>query len=341
MEFLKKLDLQLFAEGGEAGGQTGGDGATVVTPADDEQAAQAELEALGVPRHKITDRARKAVAKQKRQMAMTQPQNQAPQAAAEEQAGEAAAVPQADGAAGEEPKTGDAPQRMTWQEIMKDPEYNREMQNLIRARLKGMETLRPALEMLASRYQMDVSDPSKLDEAALSKAILEDDSLWETKAGEMGVEPDVARRLDRLQRFEAQQKAAEARNVQEEALKQHFADLFRQGDELKKMYPHFDLQKEMENPVFRRMVQPGGGADVKTAYRAVHYEELQRAATEAAARQAAEQVAASVQANRSRPVEHGSSGQAPTRTAIDVRNMTPEERAAVRERIKRGEKVVF
>lgn len=337
MSIEKMLDLQLFAEGGEGGGN----GATVGTPADDGQAAQAELEALGVPRHKITERAKNAVAKQKRQMAKAQPQSQAPRAAAE---GQTAAEPtgqEAESVPAEAAKEGSAPQRMTWQEIMKDPEYNAEMQKLIRARLKGMDALRPALEMLAGRYNIDVSDPSKMDEAALGRAIMEDDGLWEEKAAAMGVEPDVARRLDQLERFEAQQKVQQQRTVEEEAIRQHFQTLDRQAQELKASYPQFDLMTELQNPVFRRMTSPNGGVDVKTAYYAIHHEEIQKAATENAARQAAEQVAASVQANRSRPVEHGSGGQAASTTALDIRNMSEAQRKEIREQVKRGQIVRF
>lgn len=330
MSIEKMLDLQLFAEGGDAGGAAGGKGAAVVTPADDGQAA---LEALGVPKEKISERAKNAVAKQKRQMAKTQTKSQAPQAAAEGSEGTQTQQ------TAEAPKTGDAPQRMTWDEIMKDPEYNREMQSLIRARLKGMDALRPALEMLASRYQLDVSDPSKLDEAALSKAIMEDDSLWEAKAGEMGVEPAVARRLDQLERFEAQRAAEQQRTAEEEAFRQHIRTLDAQAQELKKNFPQFDLMQELQNPAFRRMTSPQGGVDVKTAYYALHFDEIQKATADAAAQRAAEQVAASVQANRGRPVEHGTSGQAPTAAVVDHSKMSREDKDRMNAMIKSGKKI--
>lgn len=334
MSFKKLLDLQLFADGGEGGGE----GASVASPADDGQAA---LEALGVPKEKISQRAKEAVGRQRR-MAKAQEPKADGQAAAAAKTPENAPAGQTDpGTAAAEEGTGQAAApRMTWQEIMRDPEYNREMQGVIRARLKGMETLRPALEMLAGRYHIDASDPSKLDEAALSKAILEDDSLWEEKAGELGVDPSVARRIDQMERFEAQRKAEQERTVQQEARQRYLMGLDAQAQELKKDFPDFDLLREMENPAFARMVGPNGGVKVADAYYAVHRAEIQKAQMQAAAQKAAEQVAASVQANRSRPVEHGTGGQAASQQRFDPSRMSRKEQIAFNEMIKSGRRIV-
>ena len=330
MSIKKLLDLQLFAEGGDAGGAAGGEGAAVVSPADDGQAA---LEALGVPKDRITERAKTAVAK-KRQMAKAQTGRQTEgQAAADAKDNET----QTAAPAAVETKEA-VPQRLSWEEVKKDPEYNREIQNLIRARLKGQETLRPALEMLAGKYKLEMAE-GKLDEEALAKAIMEDDSLWEEKAGELGVDASVARRLDKLERMEARQAAEQQRTVQEEAMRQHWAGLVAQEQEMKQLFPGFNLEQELRNPTFARMTSPNGGISVKAAYYAVHHEEIQQASTRAAAQRAAEQVAASVQANRNRPVEHGTSGQAPTMTGVDYSKMTRSERNAMNERIRRGEKI--
>lgn len=334
MDFEKMLELQLFAEGGEGGGE----GAAVVSPADDGQAA---LEALGVPKEKISQRAKEAVGRQRRMAKAQEPKADGQDAAAARTTEEAPAEENAPGTAqAEKGESQSAPQRMTWQEIMRDPEYNGEMQKLIRARLKGTETLRPALEMLAGKYGIDASDPGKLDAAALGKAILEDDSLWEQKAGELGVDPATARRLDQMERFEAQRQAEQQRTVQEEARRRYLVGLDAQAQELKKDFPDFDLLREMENPAFARMVGPNGGVTVADAYYAVHRAEIQRAQMQAAAQKAAEQVSASVQANRSRPVEHGASGQAASQERFDPSRMSRKEQIAFNEMIKSGRRIV-
>lgn len=328
MSIKEKLLLQVFAEGAGNAGGAEASGETVESPADDGQAA---LEALGVPKEKISKRAKEAVSRQ-RQMAKAQKTVPGHQVAADEKQDEQPAAP----AQPEEEK----PARMTWQEIMADPEYNREMQTLIRARVKDQDTLRPALEMLASRYQIDVSDPKKLDTAALAKAIMEDDSLWEEKAGELGVDARTARRLEKLERMEAQQEAQAQQTAEEEAFNRHMQQLNAQAEELKKTVPQFDLRREMiSNNQFARMISPGGGFDVATAYKMIHHDEIVEAVRREAEEKAAERVAASVQANRNRPVEHGTSGQAPTSTAIDYRSMSREERNRMNAMIKSGKKI--
>jgi len=50
----------------------------------------------------------------------------------------------------------------------------------------------------------------------------------------------------------------------------HIEGLRQEGEELKKTFPNFDLQNELQNPVFRRMTAPGSGLTVADAYYAVH-----------------------------------------------------------------------
>lgn len=79
------------------------------------------------------------------------------------------------------------------------------------------------------------------------------------------------------------------------------------------------------------------------AFYAVHRKEMQEMAQKRAAKETAEQLAASIQAGRQRPVENGTSAQAPTTTHFDYGNMTKEQRAALRQKIReaaaRGEKI--
>ena len=114
---LKWLNLQLFA--GEGAGDGGGEGAATGVEAADP--GQQRLLELGVPADKIRkNRAYKASAPAQKAATAGQKnvQAQQPQQAA------AAESPT------EEKKT-DAPARMSWDEIMKDPEYSKEMQRVV------------------------------------------------------------------------------------------------------------------------------------------------------------------------------------------------------------------
>ena len=190
-----------------------------------------------------------------------------------------------------------------------------------------------------------------MDYDALTKAINDDDSYYEDKALEMGVSVETAKKIDRQEREDARNKAMEQRReaeqqetLQEQALRQHYESLVRQGEELKKIFPKFDLQKELENPVFVRMTAPGKGImSVADAYKAVHHDELQIAGMQITAQKTAQKISNDIQAGNRRPDESGTSSQAPSVTTFDYRNASRDQREALKKRIRdaaaRGEKL--
>lgn len=325
------LDLQLFA--GEGEGEGGGAAETGVNS---EDAAQQRLRELGVPEDKLKRRARKPSA--------------TPPAAVQS----APATQQADGgedgaqaAAAENPTEEGkpaSPARMSWDEIMADPEYNKQMQAVVQSRLKSakgaeeaMAALTPALELLARQYKID---PTKMDYQALAAAISDDNSLYEDKALEMGVPVEEAKKIDQHE----QQVAREARTLEQQRIQQHISQLEKQGEELKKLFPNFDLRTELQNPVFARMTAPGKGImSVEDAYRAVHRQEIEAASMQVIAQRTAEKFSNAIQAGGRRPDEAGTSGQAPSVTTFDYRSASREQREALKQRIRdaaaRGQKL--
>ncbi len=307
--------LQLFAEGGE-----GGEAATGETAGVADQYTE-NLVALGVPREKI--RARKAPAVK---------QEAPKEAAPVEQKGEeqAAAVTEQ--------------KRMTWDEIMADSEYNEAMQKTVSERVKKskaaqkeaedkLSKLAPALEVMARKYGMDVND---LDYDKLAAAVSEDAIYYEQRAMDMGVSVETAKHIDQLERESARRKAEEAKSVEDQAMRQHFKRLAEQAEKLKETFPNFDLTKEMENPAFARMTAPNMPISVEDAYYAVHRKEIQQASMQVAAQKTAENLSKTIQAGQKRPVENGTSSQAPSITTIDWRNASREQREAQRAAIKQA-----
>lgn len=317
-----KLNLQLFAGEG-TGGEGGGEGATTGDNAT--AAAEQRLRELGVPESKIRKSASKVASKMPTQTAQT-----AEVAPIEETNVESAATE-------EKPTTEDAkdqtPPRMSWEEIMKDPEYNKEMQAVVRSRLKSEKSaeealgkMAPAIEVMARKYGLDAKN---MDYEALAKAINDDDAYYEDKALEMGVSIETAKKVDQMERDNERQKAMEQRTLQEQALSQHFARLEQQGEELKKIFPNFDLRTELQNPAFARMTAPGKGLmSVEDAYRAVHRNEIDAAASHIIAQKTAEKISNAIQSGSRRPDESGVSSQAPSVSTFDYRKASPEQRAA-------------
>ena len=217
------------------------------------------------------------------------------------------------------------------------------MQAVVQSRLrsaKGAEEtlgkLTPALELLARQHNLD---PANIDYDALAKAISDDESYYEDKALEMGVSIETAKKLDQKERDDARQQREQARTLEEQKIQQHFVKLEQQAEAMKKVFPNFDLRTELKNPVFVRMTSPNVGLSVEDAYYAVHRKELQTAAMQVTAQKTAQKISNAIQSGSRRPNENGTSGQAPSVTTFDYRSASPEQRAALKARIRSGEKI--
>ena len=329
MKFYKWLNLQLFA--GEGAGDGGGEGAATGESAVDP--GQQRLLELGVPADKI---------RKNRAYKLNTP---APKAAATGQEKGQEQKPKQAAAAGNptEANQTEPTARMSWDEIMADPEYNKQMQAVVQSRLrsaKGAEEtlgkLTPALELLARKHGQD---PAKIDYDALVKSINDDESYYEDKALEMGVSVETARRIDQQERDTARQQREHERTIEEQKFQQHITKLEQQGEAMKKVFPNFDLRTELQNPSFARMTSPNVGISVEDAYYAVHRNEIQTAAMQVTAQKTAQKISNAIQAGSRRPDENGTSGQAPSVTTFDYRSMSPEQRKALKDRIRSGEKI--
>ena len=332
--------LQLFAgegAGASAGGEGGGYGA--VSGATDGLAAEDQrLLELGVPEEKLRKRAKRASAKLPEGAVRTAPKE--------------TAKPQEQVATANENPTEDktettAPARMSWDEIMADPEYNKQMQTVVQSRLKNAKAaeeslakLTPALELLARRHGLDADN---MDYDAIAKAINDDDAYYEDLALEKGVTLETAKRIDQQEREHARQQREEARNLEQQKLQNHFMKLEQQGETLKKTFPNFDLRTELKNPVFARMTSPNVGVSVEDAYHAVHRKEIMAAGMQVTAQQTAQKISNAIQAGSRRPDENGTSGQSASVTTFDYSKASKQQREALKREIyaakARGEKL--
>ena len=328
-----KLNLQLF------GGEGAGAGASGAASAGEGQATSGEnataaaeqrLRELGVPEAKIRKSASKVASKMP-----TQPKAE-PVEQKEETNVDSASTTE------EQPTTEDtkesAPKRMSWDEIMKDPEYNKEMQAIIRSRLKSEKSaeealgkMAPAIEVMARKYGLD---PKNTDYEALAKAVENDDAYYEEKALEMGVSVETAKRIDQAERTTEREKAQQERTLQEQKIQQHFIKLEQQGEAMKKVFPKFDLRTELQNPAFARMTSPNVGISVEDAYYAVHRNEIQTAAMQVTAQKTAEKISNAIASGSRRPNESGASSQAPSVSTFDYRNASRDQREALKRRIR-------
>ena len=221
---------------------------------------------------------------------------------AQREAAQEAPSPEGQAAADENPQN-----RLTWEQILKDPEYNAQLQKIIRARVKEegrnkaiLETLDPALRQLAAQHGLD---PENLNHAALAEAITRQNLPQETPQ----------------QRFAG-----------------HIRKLQQQAEAFQAMVPGFDLRQELRNPLFVRLTSPGVGLSVEDAFYAVHRKAMQEKSMEAAAQQATRMISNAIASGSHRPEESGTAAQAPSVSRFDYRNATPEQRKQLKDAIRRA-----
>ena len=340
MFYSKWRWLQLFAgEGaGASGGEGGGDGAA--TGVDGVAAEHQRLLELGVPEEKLRKRAKRANAQLPEGAVRTAPKQ------AEAQQPQEQAAP-AEETHTEEENAEKAPARLSWDEIMKDPEYNKQMQATVQQRLKGAKAaeenlakLAPALELLAKRHGLDAKS---MDYDALAKAIDNDDIYYEDMALKEGKSLEDTKRDDQQARANAI-KQRQIETLEQQSMRQHIESVAKQSEALKKVFPNFNLDEEMKNEAFVRMTAPGKGLmSVEDAYYAVHRKEIEAARSQVIAQQTAQNISNAIQAGARRPDENGTSGQSASVTTFDYSKASKEQREALKREIyaakARGEKL--
>lgn len=315
------LELQLFADGGGAAGGDGGAAAGaesttgVIAPAAGEQRQKKRTNPLANVKYGV------------------QP---------EQAQGEVAAT--TEDAANNADKTEG---KKSFRDLIKG-EYKADAdawaQEMIRNRFKQqgemeekLNSLNPLLELLGKKHNVDPTDIERL-----TQIIGDDDSLYEEEAMQRGMSVETLKTVKQMERENEEMRQREQQGIAEQRMHQHFENLARQGEELKQLYPGFDLMAEMQNPEFARLTAPGVNVDVRTAYEVIHNAEIQAAGMQVAAQKSAERMANAVRANGMRPMENGmNSQQTASPVKSDPRTLTKADLAEINRRVARGEKIAF
>lgn len=124
-----------------------------------------------------------------------------------------------------------------------------------------------------------------------------------------------------------------------ESARRRLMEILDEAEKAKQVYPSFDLDREFEDPVFRRLLS--AGVPVISAYELIHRDEVNSLLIEKAVRQAEKRIASAVSSGNRVPDENGSRPSAAAVSTVDPRNLTKEERKSIREKVRRGESVYF
>lgn len=220
-------------------------------------------------------------------------------------------------------------------------EIGKEIQDAISRRFKNSKDIESQLmqltDLIAPFYQKyGIKDG---DVQALTDAMNKDTSLFEEVAEQNGMTHEAWQRMQRMerenQRLNAQKQQAE---IAEKARKD-YEGWVTQSEELRELYPNFDLAKECENPDF--VADLKAGKSVKKAYEAAHLDEILAGAIQHTAENVRKNVTDTIKARGMRPAENGSTTRAGVVVKDDVNSLTDKDIDAILRQVKAGKTIKF
>ena len=215
-------------------------------------------------------------------------------------------------------------------------EYERRFKNELKERLKGTNKMRaeyeaskPVLDRVLSRYgAKDINElSSKLDA---------DTEYYRNAAAEKGMSEEAFREYERMRLELEAQKQDMAQRQKDEFMQ----NLFRQAAAVKRDYPDFDLDREMENPEFLNLIKHGTPVD--HAYKVLHLDDIITGAVAQARRAASAQTTDAIRSGKERANEIGTGRGTPGRAVgVDISKLTKEQCEEYERRAVRGQRVTF
>ena len=212
-------------------------------------------------------------------------------------------------------------------------------------RLEASPAMKGLMQALQEKYGTDANDLVALTEAVRSGAV-KDDAYYEKLAMEKGVSTRTARELDKLESqnkhlTEQQQmiQQMERQRVQQARIAELQAGWDREAEQLKAQYPDFNMAEVLANPEVEKMMR--SGVSMTNAYRSAYFDHILKQQQAATARQVEQGVVNRLQQRNARPGENGTRPGGAVQTKIDVSHMSRKEMEEMEKRAMRGEVITL
>ena len=228
-------------------------------------------------------------------------------------------------------------------------DYEKSLKSAMQKRFKNQRDLQgqidridPIVRTMAQRYNIKPAADGSISIDDLHNAIMNDNAAYEQEAFQRGMNVEDLKALKRLEAENATLRAQNARTAEQ----REWDALMQQGEQVRQMYPDFDLDAEMQNPQFGRLLatmqKSGFPNAVRTAYEAVHREEIMGGAMRYAVAQTEQKISKSIQSGMRRPAENGTTQQAAASVGTtDPSKLTRAQIEDIKKRAERGEKITF
>ena len=229
-------------------------------------------------------------------------------------------------ASGGEP--GDEPTAEEWAAIKKKygKFYGSDVAEAVNHRFKNQKDVTGELEKYQHTMGLLMQKAGVENFQEFSRMVEDDDSIYEEAADAAGMTVEGYKAWKEMQDENKQLKKAQ----EQQAIQQHIAGIREQAKKLQKLFPNFSLDQERQNEKFVRMTAPsnmgGAGMSVEEAFYALYGKDLLAQTMAYGVKQGKDQISRSIQANQARPME-GASRRAPSNVNIhmDTENMTDDQ----------------
>ena len=212
-------------------------------------------------------------------------------------------------------------------------------------RLEASPAMKGLMQALQEKYGTDANDLVALTEAVRNGAV-KDDAYYEKLAMEKGVSTRTARELDKLESqnkhlTEQQQmiQQMERQRAQQARIAELQAGWDREAEQLKAQYPDFNMAEVLANPEVEKMMR--SGVSMTNAYRSAYFDHILKQQQAATARQVEQGVVNRMQQRNARPGENGTRPGGAVQTKIDVSHMSRKEMEEMEKRVMRGEVITL
>ena len=147
------------------------------------------------------------------------------------------------------------------------------------------------------------------------------------------------KRFQQLQRQNAELLRAQRQRMGQDRADAQLRAWNDQAEQLKAVYPSFDLTREAQNRDFLSMLR--SGVPVRQAYEVIHMDEIKAAAAAMQAKATEKAVTENIKAKGTRPQENGTGASSGFTVKDDVSRLTAKDRAEIARRAARGEVITF
>ena len=239
-----------------------------------------------------------------------------------------------------------------WNELINGKfkeQYGNAVKEAVAKRFKNQKDLQgqidaidPIVRMIAQKYEVQADANGRIPIDVLSQKLNDDNSFYEQEAFERGMSVEDLKKIKALERENEMLKRQSMRTEED----REWNEVVEQANALKEMYPSFDIDSEMENPYFGRLLatmkRSGVANPVQIAYETVHRDEIMGGAMQYAVQQTQQKISNSIQSGMSRPQENGTANQAAgAPTSLDPSKLTKAQIEDIKRRAARGERITF